>query len=773
LSRQRENKHPAHQGPDWKRKGRNWPAGKSFPGRKLFFSVFISLFPVLACGIEQSNMGNNYHVQETDEPINIDGILSEHIWNEVPVIDGFWMSYPVDDRAVDQKLQTEVRITSDEENLYIAAVCHGPDNYVIKTLKRDKEFRDQDGFGVVIDPVNESTNGYVFIISPAGVQTEFLVTGQTGRRMEPQPGRPLKGFNEAWDNKWISEVTTYPDRWIVEMAIPFKTLRFDEDKNNWGINFFRLDAASNSIHTWSHVPIEFFETDLGYLGTLTWDQPPQKASSNLAIIPYVKGGVSKDYEEGTNVSYDFQPGVDAKVPVSSSMNLDLTVNPDFSQVEVDEQVINLTLFDIQLPEKRVFFLENSDIFEDFGVPPMRPFFSRRIGLDDEGNPIPILYGARLSGNVNQNLRIGLMNLQTRETDKFLPQNYTVAAFHQQVLKRSVIKGYIQNRDVLRSEDPDYNRTAGLEFQYRSEDGRIQGFGGLAKSFSPGLEKKEFFYISGIGYDNKNLSVYSNLSGLGKNYRSDMGYIRGREYYDAERDTTILIGMNHWFTRAAYTIYPENSEKVISHEFNSRFSYDTDSSFSMLYINAEAGYTLKFASTAQLLATVDHYVTNLLYPFTFIDEQPLPIGIYRYNEAKIGFQTDQRRLFSLKGGISYGNFYNGTRKQYTLGIKYRAQPWGNFSVNFEQNTLQFPDPYGAANLFLINPRIEINFSRSLFWTTFLQYNTQEDNFNINSRLQWHFQPMSDLYIVYTDNHAVEFWGPKYRALVIKLNYWFNL
>ena len=125
-----------------------------------------------------------------------------------------------------------------------------------------------------------------------------------------------------------------------------------------------------------------------------------------------------------------------------------------------------------------------------------------------------------------------------------------------------------------------------------------------------------------------------------------------------------------------------------------------------------------------------------------------------------------------GGVAFGTFYNGTREQYTMGVKYRAQPWGNFSVNFEQNNLKFPEPYGNDKLLLIGPRVEINFSRSLFWTTFLQYNTQEDNFNINSRIQWRFQPMSDLYIVYTDNYAVEFWGPKHRALVIKLNYWFN-
>jgi hypothetical protein len=140
---------------------------------------------------------------------------------------------------------------------------------------------------------------------------------------------------------------------------------------------------------------------------------------------------------------------------------------------------------------------------------------------------------------------------------------------------------------------------------------------------------------------------------------------------------------------------------------------------------------------------------------------------------MGFQSDQRRLFSVKGAASYGTFYGGTRTKLLLQLKYRAQPWGNFSVNFEQNDLRFPDPYGSGNLFLISPRIEINFSRSIFWTTFLQYSTQQDNFNINSRFQWRFAPMSDLYIVYTDNYAVEFWGPKNRALVIKLNYWLSL
>ena len=167
--------------------------------------------------------------------------------------------------------------------------------------------------------------------------------------------------------------------------------------------------------------------------------------------------------------------------------------------------------------------------------------------------------------------------------------------------------------------------------------------------------------------------------------------------------------------------------------------------------------------------------ELLFPFSFTDDEyePLPAGVYSYWSLESRYQSDQRKRISFEAGFQYGGFYNGMRTQYLAGLRYRAQPWGNFGLNFEQNNLRFPTPYGNTTLFLVSPRIEVNFSRSLFWTTFLQYNTQNDNFNINSRLQWRFQPMSDLFIVYTDNYAVEFWGPKNRALVLKLNYWFNL
>lgn len=739
---------------------------KIFAGWLLLFNSF-NLFS------QNSHIGSPpdeylIHIETTNEKILIDGDLKERIWEEAKPVSGFWMCYPEENIKIDQTYQTEVRMAHDDHNIYLGVTCYGSDQYIIQTLRRDKDIPRGDGFGVVIDPVNEKTNGFVFMVNPVGVQTELLISGRTGRRNGEGP----EGTNIAWDNKWFTEVKNYPDRWTIEIAIPLKTLRYKDNIKNWGINFFRFDAQNNNVQSWTRLPVEFWEIDLGYTGTLAWDKAPKKAKSNISVIPYTLGSVTDDFEgDNSDPEYDLQAGVDAKVALTSSLNFDLTLNPDFSQVEVDEQVTNLTLFDISLPEQRLFFLENSDIFEDFGIPPMRPFFSRKIGLDEEGNPIPILFGARLSGNVNNDLRIGLMNMQTKATDDFKGQNYTAFAFHQQLFSRSVIKGYFHNRSALKVSDPDYNRNAGLEFQYRSSDGRVLAFGGGGNSFSPGLKSESYFYNVGAGYDNKNISAYTNVAGIGSNYKADMGFIQGQEYYDAVRDTIIRIGYHHWFSRFSYTFYPK-SAGIISHVIGGEYILDVDTAFSQLNNDTGILYSLNFANTSVLGASYRHTRINLLYPFSFIDQEPLPAGIYQYDYGEIKYDSDQRKRFIVNAGLTYGSFYNGTWTRYIAGVKYRAQPWGNFSVNYEQNDLRFPKPYGEDNLILLSSRIEINFSRSVFWTTFFQYITQLDNFNINSRLQWRFLPMSDVYLVYTDNYSVDFWGPKNRALVLKVNYWLN-
>ncbi|MEL6652947.1 MAG: DUF5916 domain-containing protein [Bacteroidota bacterium] len=358
-------------------------------------------------------------IKSIDEKVLIDGNLDEGFWESLPRTSPFINKWPVDSGYADS--QTEVRMAYDQEFVYIAAVCQDGPEYVIQSLKRDTDFFDSDGFSVVIDPVGRKTNGFFFGVNALGAQSEGLV----GATMDEGD------FNFDWDNRWYSAVQNYEDHWVVEIAIPFKTLRYEAGNKRWGINFIRNDIKRNRYSTWSYVPLNFMGIDMGYLGDLHWDQDPPVAKGNVSIIPYAIGGMSKDYEEGTDLATTYNAGLDAKVALSPSLNLDLTVNPDFSQVDVDEQVTNLERFNLFFPEKRNFFLENSDLFSSFGIPPTRPFFSRQIGLellpDGQPVPIPILFGARLTGNLTDKLRIGILDVQTGARDDISGQNVAVAA----------------------------------------------------------------------------------------------------------------------------------------------------------------------------------------------------------------------------------------------------------------------------------------------------------------------------------------------------------
>lgn len=710
------------------------------------------------------------HIRRSSDPIKVDGALDEKIWQESEMATDFWMSFPVDDRKAERR--SEVRLTYDDNFLYVGIKCYSNSDYVIQTLKRDLDFWSGDGFAIVLDPVNQQTNGFVFGINPAGVQMETLITGYTGNR-----GGPPRGMNQNWDHKWYGEVQSLEDGWTAEMAIPFKTLRYEEDRTTWGVNFIRSDMVDNSYHTWSKVPLQFRSIDLGYTGSLIWDQAPKKQNGNIAFVPYVNTSSTQDFEEKTPVEYKTNVGFDAKVAITSSLNLDLTVNPDFSQVEIDEQITNVTRFNIRLPERRTFFLENADVFEDFGRGQARPFFSRRIGLDEDGNTIPILYGMRLSGNIDKKLRVGLMNIQTKANEIQDDQNYTAFAFHRQVFRRSTIKGYVLNQQGMNGAEIDfdqYSRNVGAEFTYFSQDGKIRAWGGYGQSFKPNLQDKDQFYKWGIRYTTRKFGALYSASTQGDNYYQDMGFLQRVNNYDAARDTTIRLGYTSQTTALDFRVFPKKESTkwlYATWRFQNRLFLNNDMSFNET--NTEVSYTLTYNGRSELAFEYNNTVLDLLFPFSFTDATPLPTKFYNFNSLNVSFRSDGRKKLSYEIGTSYGSFYNGTRSNVNLSLKYRQQPWGSFGVNLDFNDLQFPDPYGSEQILLLGPRIEIGFSRNLFWTTFLQWNTQGDNFNINSRLQWRFKPMSDVFLVYTDNYGLELFAPKSRALVLKVNYWLTL
>ena len=752
--------------------------------QKAYFRIFsqsfiFTIFCISSIGnviLSQDGIINQtthrYQLNATTDNIIVDGVLDEEVWAQTEVIGDFWYSFPVDDKAVEEEWQTSIKMTYDQSNLYLGIICYGEGPFLMPSLKRDNnQFWDGDVIGVVIDPINEKTNAMGFNTNPAGVQFETLVNANTGTRTGGGSG----GFNVAWDNIWIANSKVYTDRWVTEIAIPFKSLKYGSTKE-WGINFIRGAAKTNSWHTWAPVPVQLTGVDLGFTGLLEWDKAPPKSKGNISVIPYALGSTFKNSEDQEPRENKFEMGGDARVAIGTNLNLDLTINPDFSQVDVDEQVTNLTTVDIRFPERRLFFLENNDIFSNFGIPPMRPFFSRKIGLDEDGNTIPILYGARLSGNATGDMRIGLMNLQTLAKDDFDAQNYTSVAFDQRLFGRTSFKGYLHNRQAFADGEfsgTDYTRILGGEIDYRSIDGRWRANAGGGLSMSDGVSDRNGAYHAILAYNDRNIAFYTNIMAVGDNYMPDMSFMSWLFHRDAANDTSVRIGYTHSFTRLSYTFYPENSP-INSHiiGFNNVFDF-TNENTDFFIMRNQVSYDINFTNTSSIQLEVQAFNNELFFPFDFTDAEPLPAGTYDWRTYAASYQSDRRKQLSYEVGVQAGGFYGGSRSQYTLSLNYRQQPWGNFELNFVQNYLDFEEPYGSESLTLIGPKLEFNFSRDLFWTTFLQYNTQRDNFNINSRLQWQFKPLSNLFLVYSDNYAIEQWGPKNRAIVLKINYWLNL
>ncbi|RNC84006.1 MAG: hypothetical protein ED557_09560 [Balneola sp.] len=703
--------------------------------------------------------------QKSPITIRIDGNLDEEAWNNAVITSDFLNKWPKDEGyAIGQ---TKAWILYDNEYLYIGAINYQKkEDLVIKSLKRDNSSYhwESDAFTVVLDPYNQKTTGFIFGVNAAGAEVDGIVSIQNSRT---QPD-----FN--WNNTWTSSVKVHDDYWVAELAIPFKSINFDPESDEWGINFVRNDMLRNEYSTWTHVPQGFPGIDLGYLGTLKLQQPLEKRRQRIAVQPYMLSSVNRDFEESSSYNGDADLGLDAKIPLGSSLKMDLTVNPDFSTVDVDQQVTNLSRFSIFFPERRVFFLENSDLFSSFGTWGVRPFFSRQIGISD-GNLVPILFGTRVTGNVTDDLRVGALNVQTKGIDDISANNYTVGAFQQNVFGRSSIKGLFTNRsgfDGTNSFNEDFNRTMGLEFHYASESGRLSGNARYHWSQTEDRLNDASFVGATLMYNDGDKYFGITADRVGDNYINDLGFSMRSFQYDAERDSLIRVGFNYLNPWAGFVIRPE-SDFVNSHEFSTWTVMSWETNGELIDRVITLNYELSTFNHGFVRISARNNRVRLLFPTDLIGgDDFLPAETYIYNTISLNYLTDSRGVLSAGVNSSYGGFYNGTRLQFGGELNYRTQPWGNFGVRYVGNRVELPDNYGEATLHLIGPQSEISFSNNLNWTTFLQYNTQAENFNINSRLQWRYAPMSDIFLVFNDNYGTENFGIKNRGVVFKMNYWFN-
>ncbi len=709
------------------------------------------------------------HIFRTTASVVVDGILDEDVWKKSEKATGQWMWQPTD--VGRPKRNIDMRCTYNDTYIFFSFTGYDSGRHLIKTLKRDAEIGQSDGIGLVLDPQNKHQNGYVFILNTANVQAEDVVSSAG-----------TVDVDWSWDNAWLSAVKHYTDKWTMEIAIPFKALRYSRDKTDWGINFGQGDIRNNEYSLWAKSTGNKLFIDLGSTGKLIWDAPPPAVRGSATLIPYTKASVEKEMVAGTHHYVKPSAGVDMRINVGSAMRADVTINPDFSQVEVDRQVTNLTRFNIFFPEKRQFFLENADLFSAYGAPTIRPFYSRTIGLDKEGNPIPIIAGARVSGNVTPLFRVGLMNIQTAGRNGFAPQNYTALSVNQGILKRSVLKAYLLNRQAIKTKtekEPGadaFSRNAGMQLNYLDAKGIWMTQAGYNISLKPGVSGGNVYYQLVQGYNSRNLAMLFAWDHVSSNYYADMGFIDRVNNYDAISDSFYHVGFGQLTNNNKYTLYPEKG--AVS-------QFVTELANTMIWNPAgvfierrhDLKYTVNFRNTSSVTAGANVQEVQLQYATKLVSNanaSPIPPAQYNFSQISIQGNTDKRHMFYIQAGIQAGKFYNGHLLQQTTSFNFRRQPWGNFAIDFEYDRLRFPSTYGRADLYLAGSRAEISFSTKVFWTTFLQYNTQLDNFNINSRFQWRFRPMSDIYIVYTDNYFTSaFLKSKARGIILKMNWWLGL
>lgn len=708
-----------------------------------------------------------YKIIETREEIKIDGVAAEEAWKLAFVADSFKMQFPEDTRYA--RSQTRVKMLYDQSFLYVYAECDKMPGgkYVVSSLKRDFDLLSNDGFSVYFDPFGDFINGFRFSVNAYGAQEESLL--QNGGNW---------GDELRWDNKWWSAVKRHENGWTLEMKIPFKTLRYKPELNHWHMNFARTDGDLNELSVWNPVPIVYSFSSLSHTGKLLWENAPPKPGPNISIIPFALGGYTHDYQ--TNKSqWRWGVGGDMKISITPSLNLDLTVLPDFSQVDVDQQITNLTRFSLFFPEQRQFFIDNSDLFARFGFSRIRPFFSRQIGLKN-GQPVPIYGGVRLSGKINRDWRIGIMDIQTGPVPGVNgsgPENFFTAAVQRRVFARSNIGLIIVNRQGFtgnRFNPYDYNRVVGIDYDLNSKDNKWTGKFFFHHSFQPGTLKDSYAHASYLGYNTKKWSIMWNHEYVGKNYRVDVGFVPRQAVYDALKME--LRRLSYWRLEPliSYIIYPKNAPSIFSITPGFYWNFYADSSFSSNDVTYNPYLSIDFKNSASITFNYYENFTRLLFPSDITGNMstPLPVGGYSYRSGAVRFNTNLRKRLNGNMQLTAGSFFTGLLAGVSGGIGYRAQPWGNFSLNFSYDYVEFPAPYGIDRILLISPKIEITPLNNLFITGFFQYNTQARNLNIYGRVQWRFAPMSDLFLVYTENYGTELLNIKNRGLILKCVYRFD-
>ncbi|MAW82852.1 MAG: hydrolase [Crocinitomicaceae bacterium] len=729
--------------------------------------IFLLIFSFFFNQIFSQKKVDSTYVRFTNQKIIIDGIDDEIDWEKAELKSDFWQWFPTD--SIKAIKQTEIKFLHDLNNIYAFIKCYeSEEESIISSLRRDMG-RFSDFFLFTFDTFNDLTNAYAFGGNSVGVKKdEIFFNG----------GRTLgEDSNWDWDAKFDLETKIYENFYTAEIRIPLSSIRFANNSKSWRYNAFRRRIIANEISSLFRVPQEQSFINLSFTEPLVFERPLGKSKTPITIIPYINLLKSKTFENNEKTN-NLEYGGDGRVFIGTGLNLDFTVNPDFSQIEVDDQIINLTRFAVALPEKRQFFIQNSDLFSGFGdTYENRPFFTRRIGVtkDLDGNTIQnkIRAGLRLSGKLTKRLRIGLLNMQTAKDEENLisSKNNTVLSFQQNVFSKSNLKFLFVNREDtaqenFESEQERYNRLLGFDYNFISKNDKIRGKVFFYNTFSPSDENEGISTGFRFNYNdikNRFRTVFTRTT---PNFTSDLGFSRRtgfkKNYTKYDRvffPKSKLIQSISVGPELYYIDKPEENNLVTDRRLNANFSVN-----------------FKNRSRIDLsLVNTYIYLENNFDPTGLNYDSPISKGAYDTSQFEFGYNSTNRRKFRFKSEISFGGYFSGEKFSISNNFNFRIDKLLQASLKLSYDKINLPEPQKSVGLILVSPKLDFTFSKNIFWASFIQYSNFSNSLGINSRLQWRFAPLSDLFLVYTDNsnYLENDLIPNFRTINLKITYWINI
>jgi hypothetical protein len=705
----------------------------------------------------------------------IDGQIDDAVWQQASPITDFVQTEPSEGQPASEK--TEVRMLYDDQAIYVAVMCFDsdPGHIVTSDSRRDSALSGQDNFQLIFDTYHDKQNGFIFGTTPLGLQYDAQVRNEGEQQSTGAPalgrtgGGSGGGLNVNWDGAWDVKTKVTDQGWSAEFMIPLRTLRYGPPPQVWGVNFARAIEHKREQVYWSPVARVYNITRLSSAGELR--DLNVAAPRNFKIIPYALGSTNTNFfpSTKTQVCPDFESdstcnkpwGVDAKIGVTSSLNLDLSYNTDFAQVEVDEQQVNLTRFNLLFPEKRPFFLENRGLFAVGKNGEVDLFFSRRIGITDNGALVPIRGGARLSGKAG-GLNIGLLDMQTEAVGTVAANNFGAVRVAKDLPNRSSVGGIFVSRvgtgDLAGSEN--WNRTWGGDGKWGiGEAWTVTGF--AARTETPGATEAEHAFSTGIQYQTRQRRTFYEYTEVGGDFNPEVGFL--------ERNDAFRQFFTGWYenVRTPWLTRHGLREWRPHYSYESFWGFDGFQETATLHLdNAwdfERGLSISPAFNVQW--------EGLREPFMVYPGVVVPPGSYTSPHAAGMFNTDRRKWISLSGSYAIGGFLSGTQNSWAPQLNIRKGGAFTSSLRWTVNDIHLPEGYFQTNLGSL--KLAYNFTPLVNAQALIQYNDRTRRWSTNLRFSWLRDAATGLYVVYNDTEGFNGFGPINRSFVVKYSHMFDV